>query len=92
MRPIITASLILAFTPALAGDYMADLDQAPVINGCKLERETRCPGADLKGVDLSNMDLRSANFRGANLSGANLSHTSLRGANLDGANLDNVTG
>ena len=92
MRPLATASLLLFMTPALAGDYMADLDEVPVINGCKLERETSCAGADLQGADLSNMDLRSANFRGANLSGANLSHTSLRGANLDGANLDDVTG
>ncbi len=95
MRATATAALLFAFTPPVfGGDYMADIEPVPVINGCKLERETSCPpGADLQGADLSNMDLRSANFRGANLSGANLSHTSLRGANLDGgANLDNVTG
>lgn len=92
MRATATAVLLFAFTPVFGGDYMADIEPVPLINGCKLERETSCPGADLQGANLSNMDLRSANFRGANLSGANLSHTSLRGANLDGANLDNVTG
>lgn len=65
MKPIVTASMLLFLPPAIAGDYMAGQDQPPVINGCTLEREARCPGVDLRGADLSNMDLRSADFRGA---------------------------
>jgi uncharacterized protein YjbI with pentapeptide repeats len=69
---------------------------APVINGCVLEPNTQCPGADLSGANLSGstlggeptgIDLTRANLSGANLSRADFYQTSLRGANLSGADL-----
>lgn len=72
MRSLINATLFLASTTVTAGDYLDGLDQAPVINGCTLERNAQCSGADLRGADLSNLDLRMANFQQANLAGANL--------------------
>ena len=93
MKLWITATLLTsAVFPAMANDDMAHLDTVPVINGCKLEAETACPGADLGAADLSNLNLRGADLRGSNLTGATLNHTNLRGANLNGAKLDNATG
>lgn len=68
-----------------------------VINGCALQPNTQCPGADLRRADLSGVsiltgeptgiDLTGANLRGADLRGADLYQTSLRGADLSDADL-----
>jgi uncharacterized protein YjbI with pentapeptide repeats len=62
------------------------------VNGCTIEPETSCSGADLanadlEGVDLSRADLTSANLDGANLSDADLSEANLSGASIVGADL-----
>ena len=56
------------------------------INGCRIERETVCPEADLAGADLFGADLRGADLSGANLAGAELTLADLRGADLSSAN------
>ena len=76
----------------LSTAVVANQDDVPTINGCKLEPASNCAGMDLRNADLSNMNLRKINFNGANLSGANLRHTQLDlstfdKANLSGANL-----
>ena len=57
-------------------------DDVPVVNGCRIEPQTQCPGANLSGANLF-----GANLRDANLSGAKLNRAFLEGANLEGANL-----
>ncbi len=68
-----------------------------VINGCRIEPNTRCPRADLSGADLRNADLSGAVLTAANLQNAELDSAELRdailwaadlsGANLSGADL-----
>src|SRR5918996_1761239 len=60
----------------------------PEINGCRIEPQTTCPGADLAGADLFAADLHGADLSGANLAGAELELADLRGADLSGANLE----
>lgn len=69
------------------------------INGCKIEPDTQCPGADLAGADLGTItagshhvarfaaQLTRGNFRGATFEGAYLAGTRLSGADLSNANL-----
>jgi uncharacterized protein YjbI with pentapeptide repeats len=64
-----------------------------VINGCRIEPDTACPGADLRNADLRGVDLTGANLAGADLQGANLEEADFDGANLQGADftLANLT-
>ncbi len=48
-----------------------------VVDGCVLQRYTKCPE-----VNLSNANLEGINLQGAYLKGANLKNTILRNANL----------
>ena len=69
--------------------------KALVINGCTIEANTSCYGANLSGADLSDVNLNGANLTftdlsDANLSGANLSGANLSSAHLSGANLTNA--
>jgi uncharacterized protein YjbI with pentapeptide repeats len=77
------SSLLARLTGRLAGW---------AINGCEIEPNTQCPGANLRGVQLHNAHLWGANLRGADLTGANIGNeakdTSLAGADLSGARLD----
>jgi len=87
--------------PALAGDFdgpeyqngwsydgpQAGADGVLVINGCRIEPETQCPGADLRHADLSGQNLFRANFRGALLSRAKFNDANVKFANFDGADL-----
>lgn len=67
-------------------------DAVQVVNGCRIEPNTRCPGADLisltaweadlSGADLSRANMYKVSLSGANLSGANLSRAVLWGADL----------
>lgn len=68
-----------------------DADGVLVINGCRLEPKTSCPGVDLRHADLSGLDLFGANFRGAKLARADFTDTNLKFANLDGADLKGAT-
>ena len=76
-----------------------------VIAGCRIEPNTRCPGANLAEADLSGANLegaylqdailrgailRGVNLRGARLSAADLSWVNLSGADLSGAVLRGV--
>ena len=65
--------------------------KALVINGCTIEANTSCIGADLSGADLSNAYLSGANLTGADLSDANLSGAYLDGADLTGADLSYIS-
>ena len=56
--------------------------KALVINGCTIEANTICYGADLSDADLFEANLSNANLSGANLSGANLYAANLYAANL----------
>ena len=58
-----------------------------VINGCPIEPNAQCPGADLSKVNLGEANLSGANLAGANLSGSSLMTTNLSGADLTGARL-----
>jgi uncharacterized protein YjbI with pentapeptide repeats len=63
-----------------------------VIDGCKVEPETQCPGKnfsnqDLHGANFGGANLRAANFTGANLTGANFAGADLQGALFTNANL-----
>jgi hypothetical protein len=65
------------------------------VNGCKIEPNTVCQGADLSDSDLSGEDLTGANLSGANLtdvdlSDANLTEANLTNARIIDANLDNA--
>ena len=72
-------------------------ESGKVINGCRIEPSTKCPGADLHEPFLANADLRFANLSRAILAKGNfyiailvradLSHANLQGANLSGADL-----
>lgn len=57
------------------------------IDGCRIARDTSCPGVDLSGRNLIGAPLSGANLAGADLSGANLELAGLEGANLEGADL-----
>ena len=91
------ASASAAVSEAAGGLQANAATEVRVINGCRIEPRTECPGADLRGADLSKERLDGANLSRANLSltwliGANLSYaklyyTNLRDANLSGANL-----
>lgn len=83
---IVGLSLVLAWASAAS---------ALTINGCKIEPNTRCPGANLRGANLSGTDVRGADLSGADLSGADLRgailhRTNLHRANLSEANLSNA--
>ena len=58
-----------------------------VINGCRIELNTRCPDANLSGAYLTGAYLARANLRGANLWKADLPNADLSGVNLSGADL-----
>ena len=58
-----------------------------VVNGCRIEPNAQCPGANLTGAFLWASDLSGANLSGANLSFTNLSGADLRRADLWRANL-----
>jgi uncharacterized protein YjbI with pentapeptide repeats len=60
---------------------------AQVVNGCRIEPRTSCPGVNLHGADLRGAALLGADLRGADLSTADLTRAELTGANLHGANL-----
>jgi len=71
--------------------------KALVINGCTIEPDTSCPGANLRVANLSGANLSGAYLDGADLTGADLSYISANsnmGAftsiNLSGANLTNA--
>jgi len=71
---------------------------AKEINGCRIEPDTQCPGADLANADLGAItagghhvarraaDLSGGNFRGANFEGAYMARAELAGADLSNAN------
>ncbi len=97
MKPValLAASALLLTAGASYG-------QTQTIGNCKIEPNTQCAKADLRGAKLLNKRLSGANLSGANLekadldgsdlSKANLSNSNLRGASLlgtrtDGANL-----
>lgn len=48
----------------IAGELRAD-DQALTVNGCRIEADSQCPNANLRGADLSNQDLRRMSLAGA---------------------------
>lgn len=99
-RAAALAAFIIA-APALAGDFdgpeyqngwsydgpQAGVDGVLVINGCRIEPETQCPGVDLRHADLSGRNLFRANFRGALLSRAQFDDANLKFVNFDGADL-----
>ena len=58
-----------------------------VINGCTIQPNTSCPGADLRGAYLPFADLSGADLDRANLMGAALIHANLRDANLQRTSL-----
>lgn len=71
---------------AVATDTATDMpdlgaSNVKIINGCRIEVGTQCPGVYLQHADLS----------GANLAGANLSFADLRRANLLDTDLTNST-
>jgi uncharacterized protein YjbI with pentapeptide repeats len=70
---------------------------AKEINGCKIQPDTQCPGADLSGADLGAITskghpgrlpakLSGGNFSGANFEGAYMARIDLSGADLSNAN------
>ena len=61
--------------------------KALVVNGCAIEANTSCIGAELSGADLSYADLTGADLTGADLSGASLWRADLSYADLTGADL-----
>jgi pentapeptide repeat protein len=67
-------------------------EQGKVVNGCKIEPGTRCPGADLQRANLRGADLTRANLTGAKLQRADLTDADLTGATLFEANLQGATG
>ncbi len=93
-RSILTAAAALGFLLALS----ACGGGARVIDGCKVQPLTQCPGKnfskqDLHGANFGGANLRAANFTGANLAGTNFAGSDLEGAlftnaNLTKANLD----
>lgn len=62
-------------------------DGVLVIDGCRIEPKTVCPGADLRFADLKDQNLAGADLTGAQLVRADLSDANLRGAKFDKANL-----
>jgi len=77
---------------ALSGCGGSDTNE---VNGCKIEPNTVCQGADLSGADLSGEDLTGANLSrtdltDADLSDANLTEANLAGARITDANLDDA--
>ena len=61
-----------------------------VINGCNIDANTSCPGADLHQAYLVNAPLPGANLSGANLSGADLIDTDFYTARMASVNFDNA--
>ncbi|HEY6610426.1 MAG TPA: pentapeptide repeat-containing protein, partial [Pseudomonas sp.] len=84
MSPLLLLPLALL---SLASHAQADDDGVTVINGCRLEADSQCPAANLRGADLRHLDLRRINLAGADLSGADLRHAKLDLANLEKAKL-----
>lgn len=111
---IAAAAFTLGFAatvnPSPAADTVADnadgealtRGSGQVINGCRIETDTNCPGANLRYAELAGADLIGANLSGADLyrtdlgnatlwhvdfSGATLRNTHMAGASLSGANL-----
>ncbi|MBM3949758.1 MAG: pentapeptide repeat-containing protein [SAR202 cluster bacterium] len=99
-------SATVAAEPTTEGARMRDvmpgnptpLPIAKEINGCKIEEDTQCPGADLSGADLGAItskghparlaaNLSGGNFSGANLEGAYMARIDLSGADLSNTNL-----
>lgn len=70
-------------------------DQSPVLTGCKVITEAKCPGVpgvmwegvDLRGHFLAMADLSGANLKGADLTDLNLWKTRLPKADLSGAKM-----
>gem|GEM_PF-5473125 len=77
----------LAFATSQPAPEVDD-DAATVIAGCRIEPDSQCPNADLRGADLRNQDLTRMNLSGANLAGADLRHAKLDLANLQQAQLN----
>jgi len=63
----------------------APVSAQQVINGCRIEPQTQCPGANLAGASLAGANLAGANLVIANLAGANLTGANLESARLEGA-------
>lgn len=70
-----------------AGPDVMVINGVRVINGCRIEPRTQCPGVNLDWADLSGTDLSFSNFENARFWGANLTGVKLMGANLINANL-----
>lgn len=96
----------IAAEPTTAGARMRDIMPgnptpppiATEINGCKIQPDTQCPGADLSSADLGAITskghpgrlpakLSGGNFSGANFEGAYMARIDLSGADLSNANL-----
>jgi hypothetical protein len=74
------AAVVLALTACGGGGTTE-------VNGCEIEPNTVCQGADLSGADLSGEDLTGANLSRADLTDADLSNANLTEANLAGARI-----
>ena len=61
--------------------------KALVVNGCTIEANTSCIGAELSGADLTGADLSYADLSYADLTGADLTGADLSGASLWRADL-----
>ena len=90
MRRLLTlAALALITVVSLAG---CGGSGTRVIDGCKIEPLTQCPGKnfshqDLHGANFGGANLRAANFTGANLTGANFAGSDVQGALFTNADL-----
>ncbi len=79
--------LLLSLALFLSTPLQADEDQPLAINGCVIQPDSNCAGADLRGADLSNQDMRKMNLAGADLTDANLQESKLSEANLGNATM-----
>jgi uncharacterized protein YjbI with pentapeptide repeats len=106
LAPATEPAATVAAEPTTAGARMRDimpgnptpLPIAKEINGCKIQPDTQCPGADLSGADLGAITskghpgrllakLSGGNFSGANFEDAYMARIDLSGADLTNANL-----
>jgi hypothetical protein len=93
MRPTLRLSLLVAAL-SLALVALASAcggsDGPETVNGCEIQAETSCPGADLSDADLEGADLSGSDLSGATLDGTNLSDANLSEANLTEAQISDA--
>ncbi len=71
----------------VSAGFVTSCARVSTVNGCPIQSNASCPGANLKGqkFTLRNADLSGARLMNADFTGSNLNGIDLTGANLTGA-------